>query len=84
MQTPVHKIEVYVAEMNEQYGIEEYQLLIEQAIERHAVVHTIPVETKDCGRWSDSHPLNLNKTDARKYFNALPGAVAQTDRAAVS
>ena len=70
MKTPVHKIEVYIIEYINQYGIEDAKIVIENAF-RDAGVFFGKVETREAGEWHDDHPLNFTDNDHLKTFKKL-------------
>ena len=70
MKTPIHKIELYVIELNNQYGVEEIKTVIENALDDYLVSYG-KIETKDAGEWSDEHILNKTTTDVGKVFESL-------------
>lgn len=73
MKTPVHKIELYVVEPNDSYGIEEVKLLIDYSLEDKLVIFG-ECKTVDAGEWHDDHKLNFsdkNLQEARKLFQPL-------------
>lgn len=72
MKTPIHRIVMYVTEVNDHWGLESIQERIEHGLD--AGVTFVETETRDGGEWADDHPMNLRSTDKTAYFNSLPKA----------
>ena len=71
MSVPVHKLEVYVVEVNNVYGLEEAKLVINNAF-RDALVLFGPTSTKTIQEWTDEHPLNYTSNDPALVFFLMP------------
>ena len=70
--TPIHKIELYVIEINnEGYGVDDIVIRIKNCL-KNELVATGEISTKDTGEWSDEHILNQIHTDVKKEFDNLP------------
>lgn len=59
-----YRFEICVLDF-ENYGPEEYKVIIEQA--KHLSGTVMSLDEIDIGEWDDDHPLNNSKT-ARSYF----------------
>ncbi len=70
MKTPIHNIEVYAVEVNDQYGIRDLKIALENALDNYLVAFG-KCKTKDAGEWSDDHKLNKTTTNVPKYFDKL-------------
>ena len=67
MKTPLYKIEMYIAELGDHYGIEDIKTQIDQELDDY-LVEFGKIETVDIGEFSDEHPLNTGEKKASEYF----------------
>lgn len=69
MSMKLHKIELYVADLNNDSSIEDVKTEIVDNISDDFTLWIGTCKTKNIGEWDDDHPLNDTRTNITKWWD---------------
>lgn len=65
----LHKIELYVADLNNDSSLEDVKDELDNRISEYFTVWIGKCKSKSIGEWSDNHPLNDTRININKWWD---------------